>query len=190
MKRTFLRTVRVLPRPLAASRGLVVAGHVVLPCALGKGGVARLKREGDGATPLGRFALGALYLRTDKGARPRSGLPARRTRPDDGWCDAPGDRRYNRPVRLPYPASHERMWREDDVYDRVLDIRYNRGPIRPGRGSAIFMHLARPGFAPTAGCVALRRADLDRLLPRLGPRTLLVIGNDPRRSCPTRKQKR
>ncbi|ALA17293.1 MULTISPECIES: L,D-transpeptidase [unclassified Chelatococcus] len=190
MKRTFLRTVRVLPRPLEASRGLLVAGHVVLPCALGKGGVTRVKREGDGATPLGRFALGVLYLRPDKGARPRSGLPARRTRPDDGWCDAPGDRRYNRPVRLPYPASHERMWREDDVYDRVLDIRYNREPIRPGRGSAIFMHLARPGFAPTAGCVALRRADLNRLLPRLGPKTLLVIGSDPRRSSPPRKQKR
>ncbi|GGG32098.1 hypothetical protein GCM10008026_10800 [Chelatococcus composti] len=161
----------------------------MLPCALGKGGVTRAKCEGDGATPLGRFALGALYLRPDRGRRPRCGLPTRWMRPDDGWCDAPGDRLYNRPVRLPYPASHERMWRDDDVYDRVIDIRYNRGPIRPGRGSAIFMHLARPGFAPTAGCVALRRADLDRLLPRLGPGTLLVIGTDPRRFPLSRKQK-
>ncbi|MCG6122894.1 MAG: L,D-transpeptidase family protein [Microvirga sp.] len=165
-------------------------------CALGRSGLTRFKREGDGATPVGAFPLLGLFHRPDKGPRPRALLPTKRTAPSDGWCDAPRHRLYNTRVRRPFDASHEEMWRADDMYDVVLDIGWNRGrgrerPVAPrrgprsapsprtplkGMGSAIFMHLARPGYAPTAGCVALSGADLRRLVPRVGPRTRLVIG--------------
>ncbi|TXN62456.1 L,D-transpeptidase family protein, partial [Methylobacterium sp. WL18] len=103
--------------------------------------------------------------------------PLRATRPGDGWCDDRRDRRYNRPIRLPAPGvSAEAMWRDDGLYDVVIDLDYNRAPIRKGRGSAIFLHIARDGYRPTEGCVALARADLLRLLGRLGPRTRLRIG--------------
>ncbi|KMO27857.1 L,D-transpeptidase catalytic domain protein, partial [Methylobacterium variabile] len=110
------------------------------------------------------------------GRRPATPLPLRPIRPDDGWCDDPRDRRYNQPLTLPAPGiSAERLWRDDGLYDLVIDLDYNRGPIRRGRGSAIFLHVARPGFRPTEGCVALRRPDLVRLLRRLGPATRLTI---------------
>jgi L,D-peptidoglycan transpeptidase YkuD (ErfK/YbiS/YcfS/YnhG family) len=93
----------------------------------------------------------------------------------DGWCDDPADRCYNRPVTLPYPARHERMWRDDHVYDVVVDVAWNRGPIVKGRGSAIFLHLAKAGFPPTEGCVAVTSAVAKRLLQRIGPHTRIEI---------------
>ena len=116
-----------------------------------------------------------MWWRKDKVRRPRTKLPIRIIRPDDLWCDDPVDRNYNRAVRAPYPASHEKMWRADGVYDLVVELGWNDRPRIKGRGSAIFMHVARPGFLPTEGCVALRRADLERLLPWLGPETRVVI---------------
>lgn len=169
---------RIAVRPCAGdrTRGRLVAGGLVLPCALGRAGVGRDKREGDGATPAGRFAPLQAFWRGDRGPRPQALLPLRAIRPGDGWCDAPRDRNYNRPVRLPYPASAEEMRRDDGLYDLVVDLSANRGPILKGRGSAIFLHCAKPGFPPTAGCVALEPRALRRLLPRLSPRTRFVIG--------------
>lgn len=177
-----LTWLRVHPLPGAPTRGRLVAGAAVIPCALGRSGIRAVKREGDGASPRGAFRLRGGYFRPDRfGVRPASPLPLRAIRPDDGWCDAKTDRRYNCPIRLPSPTSAESMWREDGLYDLVLDLDHNRGPIRPGAGSAIFMHIAREGFKPTEGCVALRPADLRRLLRRLGPKTRIVIGPVPTR---------
>jgi L,D-peptidoglycan transpeptidase YkuD (ErfK/YbiS/YcfS/YnhG family) len=149
-------------------------------CSLGRAGVRQDKREGDGATPAGEFALREVLYRPDKlGRPPATALPCRALSPDDGWCDDPRDQQYNRPVKLPYPASHEKMWREDDLYDLVVVVGYNDQPVVPGRGSAIFLHLARPGYAPTAGCVALAKEDMLRLLERLGPVTRVVIQAPP-----------
>jgi L,D-peptidoglycan transpeptidase YkuD (ErfK/YbiS/YcfS/YnhG family) len=106
----------------------------------------------------------AVLYRADRVVRPVTRLPVSAIHPDDGWCDDPCDRNYNRPVRLPYPASHERLWREDHLYDLVVVLGYNDLPRSKGRGSAIFMHLAAPGFMPTEGCIALREADLRKLL--------------------------
>jgi len=160
-------------RPGTVHHGLLlVPGLPALPAALGRGGTAYDKREGDGRTPAGLFHVLAGYYRADRMPRPVTRLPLAPLRRDDGWCDAAGDRRYNRPVRLPLQGlevSHERMWRRDAVYDVVLVIDHNRRPRVQGRGSAVFIHLARPGFAPTEGCIALRRADMMRLLARLGP---------------------
>lgn len=176
MRRTTLSLLRVFPAPRDRRRGILLAGSLALSCALGRSGPAADKREGDGATPYGRFRLRQGWFRADRLARPRSPLRFCATKRSDGWCDDLRDRRYNRPVRLPCPgASCEEMWRADGLYDVVIDLDCNRGPIRRGRGSAIFLHCAKPGFAPTAGCVALRRADLQKLLPRLGPRTRLVV---------------
>jgi L,D-peptidoglycan transpeptidase YkuD (ErfK/YbiS/YcfS/YnhG family) len=133
------------------------------------------KREGDGASPAGRFALLRAYYRADRIAPPGTRLPLRALRPEDGWVDAPADRNYNRPVALPYPASHEEMWRADGLYDLVVLIGYNTDPPVPGRGSAIFLHVARPDFVPTAGCIALAREVLFPLLGLLGPGSTITI---------------
>lgn len=154
----------------------MVAGSLRLPVALGRAGLAIQKREGDGATPCGRFRLVRLWWRADAGIRPQTLLPMRRIRPSDGWCEDAGDRRYNRPIELSDSAPADRLWRADGLYDLVVEIDHNRRPRIAGRGSAIFIHVARPGLLPTAGCVALPAAALRRLLVRLGPKTRIRIG--------------
>jgi L,D-peptidoglycan transpeptidase YkuD (ErfK/YbiS/YcfS/YnhG family) len=149
--------------------GRLVCGDLAFRCALGATGVTRSKREGDKATPAGRFPLRRVLYRADRVAPPAIALPADPIGPQDGWCDAPADPQYNRPVSLPYPASHERLWREDHVYDIVVILGYNDAPPVAGKGSAIFMHVARPGYAPTEGCVALALPDLETVLARCGP---------------------
>ena len=146
-------------------------------CALGRGGVieAEAKREGDGATPLGLWPIRRLLYRPDRGPGPATGLALAPIAPDDGWCDAPGDGAYNRPVKLPYPASAERMWRDDHLYDRVGVLAHNDDPPLAGLGSAIFLHLARPGYAPTEGCVALAAEDLEALLALAGPGSAIEV---------------
>lgn len=137
-----------------------------LACALGKGGLkpAADKREGDGATPIGAWPLRRVLYRPDREPPPKTSLPATAIAPDDGWCDAPGDPCYNRPVKLPYAASAERLWRDDGLYDLVVVLGHNDDPVVPGLGSAIFLHLAQPNHAPTEGCVALSRADMAAFL--------------------------
>jgi L,D-peptidoglycan transpeptidase YkuD (ErfK/YbiS/YcfS/YnhG family) len=161
---------------LGASRGWFKIGSLIFPCALGRAGCRALKREGDGATPLGFWDLRALLYRPDRVRRPRTHLAVKPIRPHDGWCDAPADRNYNRPVSHPYPASAERLWRADGLYDIVVVLGCNDCPRVRGRGSAIFLHVAKPGYAPTEGCIALARAHLIRLLECLGPRSALVMG--------------
>jgi L,D-peptidoglycan transpeptidase YkuD (ErfK/YbiS/YcfS/YnhG family) len=150
----------------AMSDGRFDLGGKIVRCALGKGGVveAQAKREGDGCSPLGVWTIRRVLFRPDKGGRPETGLPTKALERDDGWCDAPADPAYNRPVSLPYPASAETMWRDDDVYDLVGVLAHNDDPPVPGKGSAIFLHLARPDYMPTEGCVALARQDMEALL--------------------------
>lgn len=155
--------------------GIVRCGNLRFPCALGRTGTRVLKREGDGATPLGTFRLSHAYYRADKALRPQTLLPMRRLRREDGWCDAAGDRNYNRLIRHPYPASAEHLWRKDGLYDLIVVLDYNERPRIAGRGSAVFLHVVTPGLAPTEGCIALRRADLLRLLPLLSNRTTLTV---------------
>jgi len=163
-------------RAVAASDGrLSFAGRQVR-CALGRSGViaAERKREGDGASPLGVWPILRVLYRADRGPAPTTRLLVSAILEDDGWCDAPGDPAYNRPVRLPYPASCERMWREDEVYDIVCVLGHN-DPPRAGFGSAIFLHCARPDYRPTEGCIALARADLEALLVLAGPGASIEI---------------
>ena len=177
MKRGLSR-LRVWPAFAHRGRhhGHMQIGSLTLPCALGPGGIRAIKREGDGVTPRGTFKITAALWRADRLPRPRTGLPTRPITPRLGWCDGPGHRSYNRPVQLPFAASHESLWREDAVYDVVLILDYNQRPRRQNGGSAIFFHLAKPGFAATAGCIAIDRRAMMRLLARLSRHTSITIG--------------
>lgn len=159
--------------------GRLVAGPDRWPCALGRGGVRADKREGDGATPVGRFPLRRLLYRPDRWPTPPvCDLPRQPIGPDDGWCDDPADAAYNRPVTLPHKASAETLWRRDHLYDLVVVLGHNDNPPRPALGSAIFLHLAPVGYAPTAGCVGLAAPHLVRLLARVDPTTCLEVIGD------------
>lgn len=149
-----------------------------LRCAIGKGGPvsAADKREGDGATPRGRWPLLGALLRPDRLPAPDTRLPWRWLRPADGWSDDPADPAYNRPVCHPHPRSAERLWRDDHAYDIILILGYNHVLPVPGAGSAIFWHVAQPDFRPTEGCIAIDREALLALLPRLSPGMALEIG--------------
>ncbi len=146
-------------------------------CAIGKGGLRpeTEKQEGDGATPIGCYALRRLVYRPDRVVRPETRLPVAALSPEDGWCDAPDDPAYNRPVRLPYAASHERLWRDDEIYDVVVILGHNDDPPVAGLGSAIFLHVARAGYTPTQGCVALALPDLLDFLKDADTTTRLCV---------------
>ncbi|MGQ0455934.1 MAG: L,D-transpeptidase family protein [Hyphomicrobium sp.] len=150
-----------------SSRGVLEWGLQRATCALGRSGVRAMKREGDGATPRGVWTLREAFYNADRMNRPRTRLPLRRLRIDDGWCDAQMDPNYNRAVRHPYPASAERLFRADGLYDIVVVLGYNDRPRVQGRGSAIFLHIARPGYGPTEGCVALRRDHALRVISKM-----------------------
>lgn len=135
-------------------------------CALGWGGITRRKYEGDGATPVGTWPMRRLLYRPDRVARPQTRLDTVELGAEDGWCDDPADPAYNQAVKLPYKARHERLWREDEIYDLIVVLGYNDDPVVPGLGSAIFLHVARPDYSPTEGCVALARSDLERVLAK------------------------
>lgn len=170
------RRITVYPRPDDPTRGVLRGAGLTLPCRLGRGGVTRMKREGDGATPRGRaMALVAARYRADRVMRPSTRLPCRPIQTDDGWCDDASDGRYNRPVALPYRPSHEVMRRDDRLYDVVVILDWNFRHRSLGRGSAIFLHQTASPSRPTAGCVALDPADLRRLLARLPRRAILTI---------------
>ena len=168
-----LIAVRALPG--TGTTGILKAGNVSMRCALGRTGITAKKREGDGATPLASMAVCGGYIRRRSTFAARSALDLAPIGRRDGWCDAPADRNYNRPVRLPYAASHEEMWREDGLYDICLVLDWNVTERRRGRGSAIFLHVAQAGYPPTEGCVAVSARDMARLLPLLRRGTQIVV---------------
>jgi L,D-peptidoglycan transpeptidase YkuD (ErfK/YbiS/YcfS/YnhG family) len=144
-------------------------------CAVGRSGIGEKCREGDGLTPAGRWPLRRLFYRADRLGAPKSPLPVKQIVPDDAWCDIPADDNYNRLVRLPYATVNERLWREDHVYDLMAVVGFNDSPVIQGRGSAIFVHLARDDFSPTEGCVALALDDLLAALAQFSPHDRLIV---------------
>ena len=164
-------------RARRGSEGALAGFGLSVPCAFGRGGVATDKREGDGASPSGTFRLRSCYWRPDRGPRPATGLPTIPIRRDLSWCDAPSHPLYNRPVRLPFAASHERMWRQDRAYDLVVVLDQNVDPALPGAGSAVFWHLTKTDEVPTPteGCVAVAPGAMRALLARCDARTTLTI---------------
>jgi L,D-peptidoglycan transpeptidase YkuD (ErfK/YbiS/YcfS/YnhG family) len=149
---------------------------LTVPVALGRGGIRANKREGDGGTPRGSFHPRKLWWRADRFPRPRTFLSTRAITPTDAWCEDPNDRHYNRPIRVARNHEGDRLRRADHLYDFIVEIDHNTRPRVAGRGSAVFLHLARENFGPTAGCVSMTRSAMLHLLRRLGPRTRIVIG--------------
>ncbi|HEX2652348.1 MAG TPA: L,D-transpeptidase family protein [Xanthobacteraceae bacterium] len=176
MRRTTLPQIRVKARPAQPTQGVLRCGPLQTRVALGRGGIRANKFEGDGATPRGRFHLLRLWWRPDRGPRPQTLLPIHRIGPTIAWCEDPAQRRYNQAIRInDAQAPGDRLWRQDNLYDLIIEIDHNTRPRIRRRGSAVFIHVARPGFSPTAGCVALAAPALRRLLRQLGPKTSIVI---------------
>jgi L,D-peptidoglycan transpeptidase YkuD (ErfK/YbiS/YcfS/YnhG family) len=175
MRKQSLSRITIRRKPGDSRRGWLTAGAQALPVALGRGGIKANKREGDGGTPRGSFRLRRLWWRADKHPRPATSLPTQRISPDDGWCEDPTDRRYNQPIKVPPQTGADRLARKDNLYDFIIELDHNTRPRVAGRGSAVFIHAARQGFAPTAGCVALELNTLRRLLARLSSRTRIVV---------------
>ncbi|MFC5586549.1 L,D-transpeptidase [Nitratireductor kimnyeongensis] len=172
-----IHLIEVRRRPGRPTEGLMRVGPFVFPCALGRTGTTMLKHEGDGATPVGELQLLYGYFRGDRSPSgpPKCRFSLRQIKAGDGWCDASGDRNYNRPVKLPYRASHERMTREDRLYDICMVSDWNMRPAIRNRGSAIFFHIAKPGFPPTEGCIAVSPRAMARILLLIGPSTRIRI---------------
>jgi L,D-peptidoglycan transpeptidase YkuD (ErfK/YbiS/YcfS/YnhG family) len=161
-----LSAIRIRPAAGDPRRGWLIADGHAVPVALGRGGIKANKREGDGATPKGTFRPRQLWWRADRHPRPQTFLPIRAIAPEDAWCEDPASRHYNQPVRLDQANGADRLRRDDRLYDFIVE----------GRGSAVFLHLARENFGPTAGCVSMTKPAMLRLLQRLGPETKIVIG--------------
>jgi L,D-peptidoglycan transpeptidase YkuD (ErfK/YbiS/YcfS/YnhG family) len=175
MPRRVFTLIRVRPRPGRPTRGVLLAGRLTIPVVLGRSGIRANKFEGDGATPRGRFRLIRLWWRADRHRHPATMLPKQRITRDLAWCEDTADRRYNRPFRRSANEPGDRLWRDDHLYDFVVELDHNTRPRVAGRGSAVFIHVARPNRSPTAGCVALGQGDLRRLLAGLGPRTRIDV---------------
>jgi L,D-peptidoglycan transpeptidase YkuD (ErfK/YbiS/YcfS/YnhG family) len=163
------------PTSLAYAGGRLTWPGGAARAACGWGGVKADKREGDGASPAGTFPLVSAFYRPDRLATPRTGLPIAALGPEDAWVDDPTDANYNRLVSRPYPASHEDLWRDDALYDVIVVIGYNSDPVIAGAGSAIFLHVAKPDFSPTEGCIAIAEPVLLSLLGLLGPGSTITI---------------
>jgi len=161
----------------ASSKGVLTGPNIEFRCAIGKGGMteAAKKREGDGASPIGAWEMRRVFYRRDKISALETDLSLVPITEEDGWCDDPADPLYNRPVTLPYPASHEKLWRDDNVYDIIVELGHNDDPPVPGLGSAIFLHVAKPDYGPTEGCIALGEDDLRQVLKIAEPGTILSI---------------
>jgi L,D-peptidoglycan transpeptidase YkuD (ErfK/YbiS/YcfS/YnhG family) len=182
-RRTILAALTALPLPVSAmayadlvyENGMLswLGGSARAAC--GMGGVRADKREGDHASPAGTFPLLRAFYRPDRLSAPPTELPLAALKPSEGWVDASDDPAYNTLVTLPYPASAEVLWRDDRLYDLFVVIGYNTAPIVPGKGSAIFLHVARPDFSGTEGCIAIARDALFPLLSLLGPGSTITI---------------
>jgi L,D-peptidoglycan transpeptidase YkuD (ErfK/YbiS/YcfS/YnhG family) len=171
-----LSAIRIRAAAGDSSRGWLAAGGQIIPVALGRGGIKANKREGDGGTPRGMFRPLRLWWRADRHPRPPTLLPVRAIKPEDAWCEDPASRHYNQPVLLPQDRGGDRLKRDDQLYDFIVEIDHNSAPRIKGRGSAVFLHLARDNFGPTAGCVSMTKSAMRHLLARLGPETRIMIG--------------
>lgn len=151
------------------------AGGKQYPCVLGRTGVTRNKAEGDGKTPIGTFPLRQLLYRADRLEKPQTGLPVEVLTPDTGWCEDPADPEYNKKVTLPRAGAIDNMTRDDHLYDLCIVVGYNDAPPVAGKGSAIFIHLARGEGKPTAGCIGLNKKDLLEVLKLLHDKSSITI---------------
>jgi L,D-peptidoglycan transpeptidase YkuD (ErfK/YbiS/YcfS/YnhG family) len=171
-----LKTIKVNKRPDGEiHHGLLTYNDTTINCCLGRSGITAQKKEGDGATPTGKFRLLYGFFRKDRLKKPKSSLQFIQIKANDGWCDSPDDPKYNSLVKLPFDQSHEIMTRDDRLYDVCIVLDYNIDPCVSGMGSAIFFHQTSPELKPTEGCVAIDPKDMQFLLPLLSDETEMII---------------
>lgn len=166
------------------TQGILAIGQYRFPCALGRNGLTTRKREGDGATPIAVMPILGGFKKNSFPNLPHHLLKLHHVKLSDGWCDRSWDTNYNRPVRLPYKNSAERLRRCDDLYDIVLIPDWNIRRRIQNCGSAIFFHLAHPDFSPTEGCIAVSRRTMERILPFISRGTKLITLGSITRSQP------
>ena len=176
VKRIFVRRIASIPASIEVSRGRLHVGTVVYPCSIGRSGISIKRREGDGITPLGSLAVMGGLFRADRFIRVPAKLRLVPIRSRDGWCDEVTHNSYNHKITIPFSARHERLWRDDGLYDVLLILDYNLRPRIKGRGSAIFFHIATPDMTPTEGCVAISRNNMRKVLPNVSRRLIVEIG--------------
>ncbi len=146
-------------------------------CSIGKSGFSKNKKEGDGFTPVGTFYIERVYYRADKISNLDTKINKVKIHEWDGWCDDPRQKEYNQLIEFPFNFSAEKLHREDSLYNVVCVLNYNTNPITPGLGSAIFIHVAKDGYKPTEGCVALKQKDLIFLLNHIDNKTKIILGD-------------
>ena len=174
-----MNIVIITPNWKSLSHGIFVMSPkskgITALCALGRGGMKSIKREGDGGTPIGTFKVLEAYYRADRIPRPKTNLPIHPITEKMGWCDEADDKNYNRKIGLPYKSSHEKLMRDDHLYDLMVVLDYNISTRKRGAGSAIFFHLAHPDFRPTEGCVAVQKNVMLRFLECANLNTRFII---------------
>ena len=147
-----------------------------LKYSIGKSGITLLKKEGDLATPKGIFKLGTLYYRKDRIRPPKCILKKKVIRKNMGWCDDSSSKKYNKEITFPFKHRAERLYRKDKIYDLLINIKYNFNPTIKKKGSAIFLHIAKKGYEPTKGCVAISKSDFLKILPLIENKTKIISG--------------
>lgn len=166
---------QILPGMPGPPAGRLHCGQSVVRCAIGRSGIRTKLREGDGISPRGAFSILGAMIRLDRVRRIQSRFPAAGIHKTDGWCDDAVHRSYNRPVRVPFTGSHERLYRPDNLYDVVLILDYNFLPRIRGRGSAIFFHLCQNALTSTEGCLAIPLVEMRKIVSRLSVDSKIIF---------------
>jgi L,D-peptidoglycan transpeptidase YkuD (ErfK/YbiS/YcfS/YnhG family) len=146
-----------------------------IKCAIGKRGIGNKKREGDKITPKGKFKIKTILYRKDRVSHFKSKITKLSIKKDMGWCDDPKSRKYNKLIELPFKGSAEKLYRKDNTYDIILVLNYNLNPIRKGKGSAIFIHVARKNYRNTLGCIAVSKKNLKKIIKKINKSTIVNI---------------
>ena len=146
-----------------------------LKCSIGKSGITSSKKEGDLATPKGIFKLGVLYYRKDRINLPKCKLDKKIIKKNMGWCNDSKSKKYNHEITFPFKYEAEKLYRKDEIYDLLINIKYNYKPAVKKKGSAIFLHLTDKKYKPTKGCVAIIKKDFFKILPLINRKTKILI---------------
>jgi L,D-peptidoglycan transpeptidase YkuD (ErfK/YbiS/YcfS/YnhG family) len=144
-------------------------------CALGKAGINKKIKEGDNVTPAGIFKIIKIYYRADKIKNIKTHMKKIKIKKNMGWCDDIKSKFYNKEIKLPSQYSHEKFYRKDEIYDIICVLDFNVNPISRGKGSAIFLHIAKEKYTHTKGCVALKKKDLMYILSKIKKNTKIKI---------------
>jgi len=153
----------------------LILGDYRIKCAIGKRGIGNKKREGDQITPKGKFKVKSILYRKDRLSHFKSKITKLPIKRDMGWCDDPKSKKYNKLIKLPFKGSFEKLYRKDNTYDIILVLNYNLNPVRKGKGSAIFIHVAKKDFKNTLGCIAVSKKNLLKIVKKINSSTQVNI---------------